>query len=81
MAELDKCLTQMELAGTKAEFDRLTQRALSYMHINVFKLRTTEESPVEVLIEALVKNKDLKRADSISQSYLRLVEKSDLADT
>lgn len=36
------------------------------------------ESPVEVLIEALVKNKDLNRADSISQSYLRLVEKPEL---
>lgn len=71
---LDHQLEALENARSQQEFERLTLGALADMQLGKLKLRTTTEAPIAVLLDALVKNKELNKADAISHAYLRVVE-------
>lgn len=72
--QINQQLSALENARTQPQFEQMTLKVLEDMHLGELKLRTTTEAPVAVLLQALVKNKELNRADAISQSYLRLVD-------
>lgn len=72
--QINQLLSALENARTQPQFEQMTLKVLEDMHLGELKLRTTTEAPVAVLLQALVKNKELNRADAISQSYLRVVD-------